>query len=91
MLVVKNPPASVGDPRDMSSIPGSGSSRGVGNDTPLHCSCLENSIGRGAWWATVHGAQRFGHDRATEHLDKAARVQFFILTMTWLAKNGFKQ
>ena len=62
MIVVKNPPASVGDLRDMSSIPGSGSFRGVGNDTPLQCSCLENSIGRGTWWATVHGAQRFGHD-----------------------------
>ena len=22
---------------------------------PFHDSCLENSIGRGAWWATVHG------------------------------------
>ena len=24
--------------------------------TQLHCSCLENPIDRGAWWATVHGA-----------------------------------
>ena len=22
---------------------------------PLQCSCLENSMDRGAWWATVHG------------------------------------
>ena len=22
----------------------------------LQCSCLENSMDRGAWWATVHGA-----------------------------------
>ena len=25
-------------------------------------SCLENSMDRGAWWATVHGSQRVGHD-----------------------------
>ena len=23
---------------------------------PLQCSCLENSMDRGAWWATVHEA-----------------------------------
>ena len=26
--------------------------------TPLQYSCLENSVDRGAWWATVHGSQR---------------------------------
>ena len=26
-----------------------------GNDIPLQYSCLENSMHRGAWWATVHG------------------------------------
>ena len=25
------------------------------NGTPLQCSCLENPMGRGAWWAAVHG------------------------------------
>ena len=39
---------------DLGSIPGSGSSPGEGNDYPLHYSCLENFIDRGAWWATVH-------------------------------------
>ena len=28
---------------------------GEGNDNPLQYSCLENPMGRGAWWATVHG------------------------------------
>ena len=28
---------------------------GEGNGTPLQCSCLENPMGRGAWWAVVHG------------------------------------
>ena len=37
-----------------SSIPGSGRSSGEGNGYPLQYSCLENSMDRGAWQATVH-------------------------------------
>ena len=33
---------------------GSGRSPGEGNGSPLQYSCLENSMERGAWWATVH-------------------------------------
>ena len=40
---------------DPGSIPGLGRSPGKGNGNPLQCSCLENSMDRGAWWATVHG------------------------------------
>ena len=29
-------------------------SPGEGNGYPLQYSCLENSMDRGAWWATVH-------------------------------------
>ena len=29
-------------------------SPGGGHGTPLQCSCLENPMDRGAWWATVH-------------------------------------
>ena len=28
---------------------------GEGNGKPLQYPCLENSVGRGAWWAAVHG------------------------------------
>ena len=28
---------------------------GEGKGSPLQYSCLENSMDRGAWWATVHG------------------------------------
>ena len=28
---------------------------GEGNGTPLQCSCLENPMDGGAWWAAVHG------------------------------------
>ena len=36
-------------------IAGSGRSPGEENGNPLQYSCLENSMHRGAWWATVHG------------------------------------
>ena len=47
--LVKNLPANAGDARDKSSIPGSRRSPGIGNGNPLQYSCLENSMGRGAW------------------------------------------
>ena len=50
--VIKNPPANA---RDSGSILGSGISPGEGNGNPLQCSCLENPLDRGTWWATVHG------------------------------------
>ena len=53
-LLVKNLPANVGDARDWSSIPGLGRSTGEGKGHLLQNSCLENSMGRGAWWAIVH-------------------------------------
>ena len=40
---------------DLGLIPGLGRSPGEGNGNPLQYSCLENSMDRGAWWATVHG------------------------------------
>ena len=43
-LVVKNPPASAGDIRDLGSIPGLGRSPGVGKGYPLKYSGLENSM-----------------------------------------------
>ena len=56
--VVKNPPANAGDTGDVGSIPGSGRSPGGGNGNPLRYSCLENSMDRGAWRATVHGVPK---------------------------------
>ena len=49
--MIKNLPA-------VAVIPGSGRSSGEGNGNPFQYSCLENSMGRGAWWVwwpTVHG------------------------------------
>ena len=51
VLVVKNPPANAGEIRDVSSIPVSGRSLGVGNGNLVQYSCLENPRDRGTWWA----------------------------------------
>ena len=56
--MVKNLPANAGDIRDMSLIPGSGRSLGVGSGNPLQYSCLGNSMERGAWQAVVYGTSK---------------------------------
>ena len=53
--MVKNLPLNAGE---AGSIPGFGRSPGVGNGNTLQYSCLENSINRGIWWATVHGVAK---------------------------------
>ena len=60
--VVKNPPANAGD---KGLIPGSGRSPGVGNSNPLQYSCLDNSMNRRAWRATVYGVAK--ESDTTEH------------------------
>ena len=54
--------ASARNAGDLGSIPGSGRSPGEGNGNPLQYFCLKNPMDGGAWWATVHGLQRVGHD-----------------------------
>ena len=51
---------SICNARDQGSIPGSGRSpgEGEGNGNPLQYSCLEDSVDRGTWWATVHGVAK---------------------------------
>ena len=58
--VEKNPSANAGDLRDGGSVLGSGRSPGGGPENPLQCSCLENPMGKRAWWATV-GLQTVRH------------------------------
>ena len=58
VLAVRNPPANAGDERDADSVPGSGRFSEVGNGNLLQYSCLENSMNRGAWRATAHGATK---------------------------------
>ena len=54
VLMVKNPPANAGDVRDAGLIIELGRSHGGGHSNPLQCSCLENSMDRGAWQATIY-------------------------------------
>ena len=56
--VTQNLPANAGDARDVGSIPGLGRSPGGRHGNPLHYSCLENPMDRGAWWATVHSVAK---------------------------------
>ena len=58
----KNPPASARDTREAVSIPGWGRSPRGGHSSPVQYSCLETSIDRGAWRATVRGVNKVGHD-----------------------------
>ena len=44
--------------RDLGSIPGLGRSPGEEDGNPLQYSCLENSMDRGVWQATVHGTAK---------------------------------
>ena len=53
--MMKNPPVNAGDARHSGSIRELRRSPGGGNGNPLQYSCLENSMDRGAWRATVHG------------------------------------
>ena len=54
-VVKKNPLANAGD---VGLIPGSGRSPGNGIGNLLQCSCLENSMDRGAWQVTIHGVAK---------------------------------
>ena len=70
--VAKNPPANKGYARDMRLVSGSGRSPGVGNVNPLQYSCLENSVDRGAWGATVYGVAK--ESNSTEHTHVQNRI-----------------
>ena len=54
-LGAQNLPADAGDTADSASTPGWGRSPAEGNGNPLQYSCLEDSVDRGAWRATIHG------------------------------------
>ena len=53
--MVKNMPANA---CDEGSITGLSRSPGEGNGNPHQYSCLENSMDRRGWWATVHGVAK---------------------------------
>ena len=56
--MVKNLPPNTGEARLAGLILGKGRSPGVENGNPHHYSYLGNPMGRGDWWAAVHGVIR---------------------------------
>ena len=76
--VGKESACNAGDP---CLIPGLGKFPGEGNGNPLQYSCLENSMGRGAWQSTVHIVTRVRHDLANKPPPKLLpdeRFSFFF-------------
>ena len=71
--LVKNPPDNAAD---VGSIPGWGRTPREGNHNPLQYSCLENSMDRGAWRATVHGVAKESdtHLATTQQKERWKRV-----------------
>ena len=85
-LVVKNPTSNAGDTEDVDLIPGLERSPGGGNDNPLQYPCLENSTGRGAWGAVVHGACK--ESDTTEHAYIYMYIYLFRYVYISFCTNG---
>ena len=60
--MIKNPPAK----QEVWFDPRSGRSSGEDHGKSTQYSCLGNPMDRGAWWATVHGLGRVGHNVVTK-------------------------
>ena len=65
---------------DLGSIPGSERFPGEGNGNSFQYPCLENSMGRGDWWAIVHLGYSHKESDTTEQLTHTHI--FFILRLT---------
>ena len=81
----KKSACNAGEARNAGLIPGSGRSPGVGNGNPLQYSCLENSMDRGAWWATAPGVTKSWkelspYDRPTKEVGGHVKVLGLDLT-----------
>ena len=79
--VVKNVPASAGDP---SSTSGSGRSPGGGHGNPLQYSCLENPMDRGAWQAAVHEVEKeFSNNLVSKQQQNKFIFKFYAIIPLW--------
>ena len=88
-LVVKNLPANAVDIRNVGLIPGLGRYPGEGHGNPLQYSFLENSLDRGAWWATVHGVARVRHDWSDlAHISVNAQILYVYTSIQGFVLKG---
>ena len=69
---------------DLGSIPTSGRSPGGEHGNPLQCSCLEDSVDRGAWRATAHGVPK----SRTQHSNLTFFSLSFTASATWEAQSS---
>ena len=74
-----------GNLEDLGSISGLGRSPGEEKGYPLQYSCLENSMGRGAWWGRQSkGSQRVGHHRVSKHKHKPSWSMIYATPGIWM-------
>ena len=72
-------------------IPGLGRSHGEGNGNPFQYSCLENSMNREAWWATVQGNYQEERIRLVLFFDTSINsIQTLMQIQTSIADLQFK-
>ena len=81
VLVVKILSANAGNISDLALIPGSGRTPGGGHGNLVQYSCLENSMDRGTWWATVHEVAK-NQTRLKQHI--AHMHNRFLYVLLWL-------
>ena len=85
--MVKNLAANAGDTGDEDLMSGSGRSPGLRNGNILQYSCLENSMDRVDFWATIHGvAKSWTRLRASvyTHTHTHTHTQSSIQSLTWV-------
>ena len=88
----------MGDAGDAGLIPESERSLGGGNGNPFQYFCLENPVGRGSWWATVHRVAKSwtrlrvcapvcvcAHTHTLEVQDQCGSRLVFSAASSWLA------
>ena len=68
---------------DPGLIPGSGRSPGEGNGISLHYSCLENSMDKGAWQATVRGGCKESDTTEQLSLTNEHDIPVKYINTTW--------
>ena len=70
---------------DVGLIPGLGIFPGEGNGNLPQYSCLENSMDRGAWWATVHGVAKSRTRLTGEEQQPQGLPNLYQILLLWFS------